>query len=96
MVASKDSMSKEANRAKVTALVPEDHWKTVGRFAYDPLKLHQRQIRQLHKIASFFTDDVVERLLKPVANASFDVSLRLLDYCCTTADCITIGNLCIE
>ena len=74
------------NKSSDSLISPGTNWKYIGRFAYDPTKLLQRQIRQLHKISFYYTDEIVERLLEPVANASFDISLRLLDYCCTTVD----------
>ena len=62
---------------------PPPHWVCVGRFYYDPKKLHLRQVQRLQEIAAFYDDHTVHRLLVPVAKAEFDVSLRLLDYCCT-------------
>ena len=44
---------------------------------------HARQVRRLQDIATYFDADAVRRLLLPVATATFDISLRLLDYCCT-------------
>ena len=78
--------TKTSKKSNSTILNPSSNWEYIGKFAYDPAKLHQRQIRQLCKISSWFTDDIVENLLLPVANATFDISLRLLDYCCTTVD----------
>ncbi len=62
---------------------PPADWRHVGIFRYDPQRIHPRQIRRLHEIAGFFTETNVTRILVPVAKAEFDVSLRLLDYCCT-------------
>lgn len=62
---------------------PESNWKCIGPFHYDPSKLHARQLRRLQEILPFYTDATIARLLMPVATATFDVSLRLLDYCCT-------------
>ena len=45
--------------------------------------MHQRQLRRLKEIVGFFNESIMIRLLIPVATATFDVSLRLLDYCCT-------------
>jgi hypothetical protein len=58
-------------------------WPSVGPFHYDGARVHQRQVRRLQEIASFYDEATLLRLLVPVATASFDVSLRLLDYCCT-------------
>lgn len=62
---------------------PPADWRHVGIFYYDPERIHPRQIRRLQEIAGFFTETNVTRILVPVAKAEFDVSLRLLDYCCT-------------
>ena len=58
-------------------------WDSIGLFYFDAKRVHQRQLRRLREIASFFDDGALARLLVPVATATFDVSLRLLDYCCT-------------
>ena len=55
----------------------------VGAFYYDPAHVHPRLIRRLHEIAPFFNESTIVSMLVPVATATFDVSLRLLDYCCT-------------
>ena len=62
---------------------PSPSWKTIGVFSYDPAKVHPRQVRRLTEIAPYFDEATLLRLLVPVATATFDVSLRLLDYCCT-------------
>ena len=55
----------------------------VGPFYYNPQVTHQRLIRRLKEIVSFFDEATIIRMLVPVATANFDISLRLLDYCCT-------------
>uniref|UniRef100_A0A6C0C057 Uncharacterized protein n=1 Tax=viral metagenome TaxID=1070528 RepID=A0A6C0C057_9ZZZZ len=55
----------------------------VGAFHYNPSRLHPRLVRRLREIASYFDESTITSMLVPVASASFDVSLRLLDYCCT-------------
>lgn len=56
---------------------------TIGIFRVDAARVHPRQLRRLRDIAAYFDETTVLRLLVPVATASFDISLRLLDYCCT-------------
>jgi hypothetical protein len=56
---------------------PPAHWKHIGPFYYDPKVIHQRQVRRLQEISRFFDTETMQRLLIPVATASFDVSLRL-------------------
>ena len=55
----------------------------VGPFHYNPARVHPRLIRRLYEIAPFFDESTITSMLVPVATATFDVSLRLLDYCCT-------------
>ncbi len=62
---------------------PSVVWHTAGKFRYAEGSLHARQERRLHEIAAYFDDAALLRLLLPVATSKFDVSLRLLDYCCT-------------
>ena len=62
---------------------PTASWKHLGPFYFDPARVLPRQIRRLAEISSFFDESTLLRLLVPVATATFDVSLRLLDYCCT-------------
>lgn len=62
---------------------PPQHWQKVGIFYYDADRLHPRQVQRLQEIRSYFTSTKVNSILMPVAKAEFDVSLRLLDYCCT-------------
>ena len=70
--------------AKVkSAATPTSSLKSLGPFYYDEDRVHPRQIRRLAEISSFFDESTMLRLLVPVATATFDVSLRLLDYCCT-------------
>lgn len=56
---------------------------TVGIFLVNTARIHARQVRRLREIAAYFDEPTVLRLLVPVATATFDISLRLLDYCCT-------------
>lgn len=55
----------------------------IGPFHYNPVRVHARLLRRLSEIAPFFDERTIVRMLVPIAKASFDVSLRLLDYCCT-------------
>ena len=55
----------------------------IGPFYYDPRRVHPRLVWRLAEIAGFFDEATLVRMLVPVATANFDVSLRLLDYCCT-------------
>ena len=55
----------------------------IGPFKGEAIHLHPRQLQRLREIAPFFTPEKIREILLPVATASFDVSLRLLDYCCT-------------
>lgn len=55
----------------------------IGPFRYNPARVHARLLRRLAEIAPFFDEGTMVRMLVPIAKASFDVSLRLLDYCCT-------------
>ena len=70
-------------RAELIVPPPPDEWQRAGIFWYDRQRVHPRQARRLFEIASYFDEHVTTRLLVPVVTATFDVSLRLLDYCCT-------------
>jgi hypothetical protein len=52
----------------------------IGRFFYDPGLIPERQAHRLCEIESFFTDDMVLKLLCPVIDQTYDVSLRALDW----------------
>jgi hypothetical protein len=56
---------------------------SIGRFSFAVGSVHPRQKQRLREVSGFFSDDVVERLLLPVARHEFAISLRLLDYCMT-------------
>jgi len=45
--------------------------------------VHPRQKQRLREICAFFDDDLVSRLLLPVARQEYAISLRLLDYTMT-------------
>lgn len=45
--------------------------------------MHPRQKQRLREICGFFDDDIVSRLLLPVAMQEYAISLRLLDYTMT-------------
>ena len=62
---------------------PPESWTKVGGFYLDPRCVHPRQVRRLQEIAPYYDEARKQSLLIPVALATFDVSLRLLDYCCT-------------
>ena len=73
-------------RQKLNRTGKEEHSareETIGIFRVDASRVHPRQIRRLREIVAYFDEAAVLRLLVPVATASFDISLRLLDYCCT-------------
>ena len=73
---------KAAPHGKEGSAAPPRH-ECVGIFQFDAMHVHPRQVRRLREIAAYFDAATVLRLLVPVATASFDISLRLLDYCCT-------------
>jgi hypothetical protein len=56
---------------------------SIGRFSFAAGSVHPRQKQRLLEVSGFFSDDVVERLLLPVARQEFAISLRLLDYTMT-------------
>ena len=56
---------------------------TIGRFTFSPGSVHPRQKQRLREICGFFDDDIVTRLLLPVAMQEYAISLRLLDYTMT-------------
>ena len=58
-------------------------FETVGRFFYALGAVHPRQKQRLCEISGFFDDDVLRRLLLPVAMQEYTISLRLLDYTMT-------------
>ena len=58
-------------------------WGRAGAFFFDGARLHLRQLERLREIAGFFTEEVLTKILVPVAMQTFDVSLRVLDYTCT-------------
>ena len=68
---------------KQAALEPLDTLDTIGRFSFAAGSVHPRQKQRLREVSGFFSDDVVERLLLPVARQEFAISLRLLDYTMT-------------
>jgi len=72
-----------STHARTLMTSPHTLSRTVGAFSFDPSRVHARQVRRLVEIAPFFNNATILRMLVPVATATFDVSLRLLDYCCT-------------
>jgi len=62
---------------------PDDLDACVGQFHYNTAHTKVRLLQRLREILDFFTPDVMVSLVQPIARATFDVSLRLLDYCCT-------------
>jgi hypothetical protein len=75
--------SRIARGAVRPSQAPPEHWSCCGRFRFDDKQVHLRQVRRLSEIIPFYDAGTTMRLLIPVVTASFDVSLRLLDYCCT-------------
>lgn len=51
-----------------------------GRFKYDSNRIAPRQVKRLHEIAEFFTDEVCFAVLIPMVTQTFEISLRLLDW----------------
>jgi hypothetical protein len=62
---------------------PPQGWRALGRFRYEERTTPTRQALHLAAAAPFFDEEGALELLVGVATQVCDVSLRILDFCCT-------------
>lgn len=76
-------MVKDGKTSSGAKVWPEGVLLKAPPFRYIEAKISARQIERLKEIAPYFTPDVLVDLLIPIATQTFEVSLRVLDFCCT-------------